>query len=303
MSKALAVAGRQRFLAMFRDALVWLQAAADVKGTRFEAYEAVLARWIREGGISRATWTEDDVYTFHDAFMTAVDLIRAHEQFGGAPPATDLEARLRKYIRGAAVVERDETPGLDGSTEPRDVGFEISIGAWLKGVGIPAYFPPDKEGDVAAPFEGCDLNVEAKRPQREKRLQRAVNRAAAQLARHGAGRDRLTVNLLALSIGKIVRRGELILPAPSIAAAKEELNLTLKEFKDRNEKLWQPSGLGSIHGVLIQLESPVHITTTDEFYAATMHVMNAVQDFERSAEVMVLGRVVERLSGTRDRRF
>jgi hypothetical protein len=285
-----------RFLARYRDAVGWARSESlDLSPTRFHDYETILERFRDEGGVS-TSWSEADQYLFHDAAVAAMELDRIRGAFGETPLTSEVRRRLKKYLRGGTT-ERGEQPGMDGSTEPRDTGFELVLGAIFKEAGVDPLFPP--VGDLACVVDGCDVNLECKRPQNEGAVPRAVRRAAEQLAPRASNSKRLPVNVIAISAGKILRRGEIKMTAPSVDDARAGGLETLEKVTDRLAPIWQPDKLPGVHAVLLQLETPVHVVPSDDFFAAILHILNPIEAEVGSPEFYAVGRLYERLRQVR----
>jgi len=187
-----------------------------------------------------------------------LSLIRRH--LGHLDPI-ELKRRLHSYVSGPGL-QRSENPS-SGSTQPRDIGFELVLGAQLSAAGLRVQLGRHWDLEIEGERK---INLECKRPQSVEKLEAAFRKAANQLVERATlvAEDPPT-GIVAISIGRIVHGGAKFLPTPDLGSAIGVLDATTSGFVRSHDMLWQSTRYAAVHAVLIDLSTPVHVTSTNQW--------------------------------------
>ena len=200
-----------------------------------------------------------------------LSLIRRH--LGHLDPI-ELKRRLDSYVTGPGL-QSAEKPS-SGSAQPRDIGFELVLGAQLSAAGLRVQFPG--RGDLEIEGER-KISLECKRPQSVEKLEAAVRKAANQLVeRATAVAEDPPTGVVAISIGKIVHGGTKLLSAADLMSAMKVLDATTSEFVRSHDKLWQSTRHAAVHSVLIELSAPVHVLSTNQWLWGHFDVIRPINN-------------------------
>jgi len=194
-------------IAELRSAIDWFEEiGANPEPTRVGRY----FRQLEE--LDRAAKANDlqSFYRSHDLgehiiMLSEVEEILGVYRFLSSESSAVFLAKLKQAIRGG-IIPGDET-SRGGSVRPRNVLFELFLGSVYTSAGFQVDF--SKEADLVLSFEGRDIFVECKRPQRDHSVNGCVKGAAAQLLRRYASSSDPSAarGVIALSISKVITRG------------------------------------------------------------------------------------------------
>ena len=185
------------------DAMRWLDGlgirtnATRIAQYRKEAHAMALA------AKKNTTGSKLTASTFSERCLLAYEIqqiIRIHQAFSRNSPSGLVE-RLEIFVKGP-IAATDERPD-SSSNRPRNIGFELDLGAKISLAGLPVEFPPG--ADIVASLGGKQLLVECKRPQNFDTVSGAISTALKQLkgrykpSIHKFGKQR---GIIAIALGK-----------------------------------------------------------------------------------------------------
>ncbi|MCK4427381.1 MAG: hypothetical protein KAW16_02745 [candidate division Zixibacteria bacterium] len=167
-----------------------------------------------------------------------------------------LRKRLRMVAQGPLMIDREEPTKSTG--QPRDYLFELNIIAHLKAAGFQVVF--DSYSDAHCLFESKHVLFECKRPQTRNSVQENFLKAKKQLT------DSLnklskpdSKGIIAISIGKILNKGQMFLVGRNEAAMDAKLDLEMKKAWDDFEHLERKVLDTRIIGIFLLLNTPAVI--------------------------------------------
>ena len=245
-----------RAIAELRRAIDWFEKiGANPEPTRVGRY----LRQLEE--VDQATKANDlqSFYRSHDLgkhiiILSEVEEILGVWRFLSSESSAVFLAKLKQAIRGG-IIPADETR-RGGSMRARNVLFELFLGSVYTSAGFQVDF--SKEADLLFSFEGRDIFVECKRPQRDHSVNGCIKGAAAQLlCRYPSSSDPSAARgVIALSIGKVITRGSRYRVSSEPPDFLREDYGVFLQFIARHKQRWNAKADSQTLGTLLYLNLP-----------------------------------------------
>ena len=235
----------------------------NVDETRFGQYRRCIenmADAVDDGTAEALLSDPQSIEDLTDSMSEAFELRTIYQELG---PRLDseLRSRLKLFIKGPAAY-RDERTGSSGN-RPRNIGFELSMGALLLKFGFAIEFHPD--GDLRFKHQGHEFFIECKRPQSKKQINSRVRDARDQLSnRYDEAADPAAARgLIALSATKIANPAGKNLRTASLDSLGNGLAVYAEEFIDENRSKWRnPRDLRTL-GCIVELRAFVFVESAN----------------------------------------
>jgi hypothetical protein len=274
------------------EAMTWLQGHGfDIGVTRFNKYKndfKLLADSFKSGTVHENITRSGK---FPDIVNASFELHEMIAIWKGLKNITDpnLPERLQKFIAGpfAATQERVEK----SSNTPRDIGFELLMGASFASAGFAVDFDPD--GDLSYSYNGSPNFVECKRPSSEKKVLKNISKAFSQLEgryKRSGGAD--ARGIVAISITKFLNPEQRLLVVKTKEELRDKIDGVVERFIRANEHHWQ-SGFGEkTLGVLASFQASAvvegenHLLTNCHYIGANNTVAGGPSARELFVEMM-----------------
>jgi len=222
--------------------------------SRFLQYEPCLHRLIeisaqRVSGERVTGLGLDEQPLYLTALVESAELGETADYLATCDPDI-LRPKLRDILRGPPLpIEEDST-----SNHARNIMFELSLAAKFDRVGVRAHL--SEHPDLWIEVGGKKLLVECKRPFARRAVKDRLSDARRQLDRRFPNEPAGTRGLIALSLSKVINRGDKVLeyssePAGRLALEKELENMVV-ELRGR----WKTFEGKKILGVLAHVITP-----------------------------------------------
>src|SRR6266699_824301 len=168
--------------------------------------------------------------------------------------------RAKKLLKGPEREADEKLTSIIG----RNTGFELMLACKIAAGGVvPNFSGP---GDLSVAHDLTRTNIECKRFQSRRNVDRVIADACSQLKRRATEAPDLdSIGVIALAIGKVIHRGEEVLVAGSRESALEKLNMVTQEFVDEHHGVWQRNVGSAVDAVLIYLSAIAEIPATRSF--------------------------------------
>jgi len=262
----------ERFLRKLKEAIAWANTlGVNLSHGRFADYIRAFERALEKAAEGSTDEAEDPqaIHTGLTTIEAGQELILVYEHLRHLP-AVELRKRLARYIYGTTL-EKDERPA-SGSSEPRNIGFELVFAARCASVGLPVDLPTVGDIEIASP----PIDIECKRPQTPGGIEASIRKAQKQLAERAKSNARCPTGIIALSIGKLIHGGTKLLPAPTAEAAIRELGRTTADFVSEYDQIWQSLNLPCVHAVVTDLSAVVQLTDPDGLTWGSFNGINPI---------------------------
>lgn len=250
----------------FDSAAEWLAALGvpAPPGGRHQAYGKLLhgLAEAHAAGATRAFIERNGLPLVLNAALEGAELRRIHRSLNDLD-SDGLSERLRKFVKGPAHAAA-EKPGASSNT-PRDIAFELSVGARLRHVGVDVDFTED--ADLRAKFADAVLYFECKRPQSHHQVHARIKGAQKQLvARLDSNENTVpSFGILCLSITKIEGTTDLVLQARSQSVASRAFDGLFQTFISRYRRKWKSPRDPRIVAVLLEVSGLVELTGENRY--------------------------------------
>lgn len=283
--------GIKRFTEQLQAAVDWMEAmGVRTESTRFTQYLVQLRDVISDP--ERVARTDDPQFELIlEAFDSGAELVSVHREFRTIQ-SDEFIARLSAFAKGT-YLQRDEDPKTS-SNRARNQGFELYFGAQLSKAGFSVEFPGTSDLQLASPL----YRFECKRPQSEKKLKANLKDARNQLGRLSDSDQ--SINVIALSVGKLVHGGSKFLHVGS----QEQLNATIDEMlarlRDKNQATWRQESFSHVAGIWLHYSGMVAFSKGPMFARGTYDRVIVLEDGRREdlvAGLKVLAQEIEKNTG------
>lgn len=228
------------FVAKLRSAIEWLQSlGVSVEGTRFSQYITQLDDAVSTPGLE----ARDDAPNFPsilEAFDSGSELLVIKRDLAQIN-SQELRSRLDAFVKGP-YLQSEERPET-GSNRARNYGFELIFAAQL----VRAKFTPilPEIGDLRTKYP--DIRFECKRPQSERKFNRALKDARDQLLELDNARE--SINVIALSVGKSLHGGTPFLHGGDHQDVHRAFRESIDNLVRRHEHVWQTQSFAHVGGI------------------------------------------------------
>jgi hypothetical protein len=245
----------------YREHLAALEEAIEWLGTsqgRASAYERVLKEFFEEDMRSR-----EHVLAYSES-CEVVDMHRLWETRADSYPG--LREKIRDALSKGPLLREDEKPRRSSNRARNDAFVYLLAGRIIRaGITVTAIegtvagdVGPQKDTDITFMWEGSIIDVECKRPQRRKALEKRLNEASEQLtapSRHGR------MGVIAVDCSALVRPPGALIEGDSAELAGDFLGWRLERMM-KSELLARPLP-SAILGFLLWARAPAMIRVTD----------------------------------------
>lgn len=231
----------------------WLRSLGfDPDRTRFGAYAEVFRRSAVQ---APAVMPHEQGKLAIEAIVPYLELLDVKRHLAPIVDGNSLKARLERMLEGPAL-EEDESAD-DGTSDARNLGFELVVGAALAEGGARVVLPDD--GDLTAKFNGATAAIECKRVQSITGIRRCVKRGGEQLAvRSGLQFDSL--RLVAVDISLVIRSASSVFAYPTHEAVWNELKARTDNVQPKIESTCERVQGPRTHGVILFVSALTHVT-------------------------------------------
>jgi hypothetical protein len=257
----------RRFLDSLQEAIEWCDSIGiRLSTSRFAEYVDTVERELIK---IKDPPSKSDLIVFHTA-LTAIEagseLILIKRALSNLV-SPELVSRLKQYV-GGTTLEVSESH-LNKTHHPRNFGFELVLAAQLADGGLPVEFPPNGDILIKIPY----IQIECKRLQSENNISGAFKKAVRQLAlRKPVGQ--YTTNIVAISVGKVIHRGEYFLTAPDNINIDKGLFSILNNFRLKHAYIWDQRPLKHVQAVLLHISTNIHVTANNTWLWGTYAILN-----------------------------
>lgn len=216
----------------------WLESIGlSISPTRLGDYRRRLTSIVNalDAGELVALFNEEGIKDTIDALYEASEWRLIHQMLADTEDP-GLHERLAAFVKGP-IAYRDEKTGAS-SNRARNIGFELSLGAFLKKAGFPIEFHPD--GDLRFHYHSHDWYVECKRPQSSGQVKRRVKEALEQLViRYAEAPDPDSARgLVAVSSTKIINPFGGHFQTQSRQTLRSDLTAEMEKFSKAHDATW-----------------------------------------------------------------
>lgn len=235
-----------------------------VAASRFKAYRAHIERLIDAVRKPRPSAISEQIDV--DTLPYLIALIETTEFTALLPfliscePAV-VRPKLRDVLRGPEVPTAED----DASSQARNVLFELNLASKLWHAGL----KPDlgEHPDVSCVVDGKLLLIECKRPVSVRGAKERISKARKQLQTEIKKRRVGTRGIIALSMSKILNRGDKIYAYDTEAQGRDGLHQHLRDRTGSFSASWQKLP-NDIVGVVFHVITPAVDRTTNMYVSA-----------------------------------
>lgn len=283
--------GITRFTGQLQDAVSWMEGLGiQVESTRFDLYLKELRDVLSDS--ERVARTDDPQFELIlEAVDSGAELVFIHREFRDNQSGEFLQ-RLREFAKGT-YLQREESPRAS-SNRARNHGFELYFGAQLSRAGFGVEFPDTSDLQLANPL----FRFECKRPQSEGKLEANLKDARDQLGRPVDCCE--SINVIALSVGKLMHGGSKFLHAGSEAQLSATIDRMLVDLRNRNQHIWLGESFAHVSGVWFHYSGMVAFSKVPAFVRGTYNriiVLENGRPAEHVAALNVLAHEIEKNNG------
>jgi hypothetical protein len=239
--------------------LGWKAYGHNLSATRVGFYEREVRRLIELGPEGRGMLSDAEcgrafllsVETSELLFASSIALSREH---------LARSARIADIFSGPEFASKESG---NGSNQPRNTLFELTLAAHIEQAGLCAEF--GALTDVKTSFRGFSILIEAKRPQTLGKAEANIRRAVKQLAARSEPAPSL--RLVAVCIGKMLTNGTHTLRAKTRDSMRARLDKEANDFFATTRRFWENKG--HVDGLLVRIAVAGRIDNERRhFYAA-----------------------------------
>ena len=238
----------------------------DAAASRFKTYRAHIGRLIEAIRKPRPSPISEQIDG--DTLPYLIALIEATEFTALLPflkscAADVVRSKLRDVLRGPELPNAED----DASGQARNLLFELNLASKLWHAGL----NPEvgEHPDLTCAVDGKLLLIECKRPVTVRSAKDAVSRARRQLLDEIKKRPAGTRAVIALSMSKILNRGDRIFGYGTEVQGREGLHQHLRDVSGRFSRSWQKLP-NDIIGVIFHIITPA-IDRATNMYVSAQH--------------------------------
>lgn len=270
------------FTDLLRDAIDWLRSLGiRVEGTRFTQYVKQLQEIVDIPGLQART--DDPRFELVlEALDSGGELLVIQRDLAQYD-SPELRRRLAAFVKGP-YLQREELVNTS-SNQARNLGFELVFAAQL----VKAKFTPvlPETGDLRT--ESPSILFECKRLQREGKTEKALKDARDQLRSTNA--DTPSFNVIALSIGKLLHKGEKFLHGADHNEVHRKLRGMVAGFVRKHERIWRAESFSHVAGIWLHYSGSAAFTQLNALVRAsynTVVLRPRPSEPEREAAIRIL---------------
>ncbi|HEX9641767.1 MAG TPA: hypothetical protein VGB13_10700 [Candidatus Krumholzibacteria bacterium] len=236
----------------------------EVAASRFKTYRDNIERLMeairkpRPSPVSEEI--DDDTLPYLIAVVEATEFNTLLPFLKSCDPEV-LRPKLRDVLRGPELPLAED----DASGQARNILFELNLASKLWQAGLKPEL--GEHPDVACTVDGKLLLIECKRPVSARSAKDAVSRARRQILRHLKKRPAGTRGVAALSMSKIMNRGDKLFAYDTEAQGREGLHRHLLDRTERFSDSWTKLP-DSIVGVVFHVITPAVNRITNMYISA-----------------------------------
>ncbi len=242
-------------LANLDSFIAMLKSLGIESNTRIHNHRKYLAGYISaiQNGTHKSLQETEEYNNFGKAFYEINQLVSIYSGLTKTNISENLIGRLKTYINGPINID-DENP-LKSTNNPRDIGFELFLGATLLMGGYDIVF--GNESDLEYQTLDGNYYIECKRPSSEKQISSNVAKAYSQLDKRYSS-DAKGYGLVAISISKLVNKDHYTLRAPNNTSLDSQLRFFAEEFFKKHKSGWDAKRNEKTIGCLIYVDAPCY---------------------------------------------
>jgi hypothetical protein len=241
---------------------------SDLSTSRFLDYRRCLERLIelsRRNAAGETITAEalapDDQPLYLTALVESTEIGDTADYLIACDPET-LRPKLRDVLRGPPLpIVEDKN-----SNQARNMMFELSLAAKLWHVGLPPHL--GEHPDLWVEIGNKKLLIECKRPFDRRTVKDQIGVARKQLIRQLAREPPGTRAVIALSLSKVINRGNDVLTYSTEAMGRLRLEYELSKRVEESKRRWQILEGTKILGLLFHVIMPALDKTANRYVVA-----------------------------------
>jgi len=228
-----------------------------------------------------------------EALESGGELIEVHRGLGGVD-SKEFRDRLKRFVKGT-YFQREERPA-SSSNRARNTGFELFFGARLAQAKFGVCLPAGRDLEVPMPL----IRIECKRPQNHRGVEGALKDARDQLLDHDSSCP--AINMIALSVGKVLHRGTHCVLLRDPEGAQVEFSRLIDGFVEQHQNTWREESFQHVAGIWLSYSGTAVFANPKALVRATFDrivVRPQAGAPEREAVLQIIGQGLNPLMGLR----